>query len=479
MTIAAESLEEHQTFRDELASVGSDGRRRWVYARQPSGRFYRARTMVSWGLIGFLVSAPFIRINGLPLVLLNVVERRFALFGLLFWPQDFFLVVLLALTGIVGLALSTVAVGRVWCGWLCPQTVFLEMVFRKIEFVIDGTAAQQLRRDRGSWTAGRVWRAALKHAIFFALSFGIANLFLAYVIGTESLGRIITTPPHEHLVGLLAITIFSGLFYAVFARFREQACVLVCPYGRVMSSLIDRRTITVTYDTVRGEPRQRMTHGPAPRPAGGDCVDCHQCVTVCPTGIDVRNGPQLECVACTACIDACDEVMTKVGRPTGLIRYDSHDAMQGLARRGLSPRIVACAAVWLALVMTVTILIAVRRPVDTLILRQAGSLFATTSDGDIVNFYTVQLFNRTAVDRPFAIVATWPVGARVTALGPLAHVQAHGLLDTRLMVSVPASSLSGAASPLRFEVRVAGTAPQIIESSIVALVKAGAAGSGE
>src|SRR5262245_37927264 len=244
-------------------------------------------------------------------MMFNVIDRRFVLFGLLFWPQDFYLVVLIALTVLVTLILSTVAIGRVWCGWLCPQTIFLEMLFRKIEYLVDRSAEEQLRRHRGPWTTSRIGRTALKQAIFFGLSFLIANVFLAYIIGADELWRIVTDPPRQHLGGLVAITIFSGVFHAVFARFREQACILACPYGRVMSSLIDRHTITVTYDFRRGEPRGRIVKSQAAEGARGDCIDCHQCVTVCPTGIDIRNGMQLECVNCTACIDACDDVMRR------------------------------------------------------------------------------------------------------------------------------------------------------------------------
>jgi polyferredoxin len=221
--------EAHETFRNELASVDRDGRRKWVYARKPSGRFYRARTVLSWFLLAFLLFAPFVRLNGQPLVLLNVLERRFVFFGLVFWPQDFYLVVLAALALLVTLALSTTAVGRVWCGWLCPQTVFMEMLFRKLEYLIEGSAAEQLRRDRAPVTGPGLARRLIKHSIFFVLSFVIANVFLAYIIGAEALGRIITDPPSEHIVGLVAISIFSALFYGVFAFFREQACTLACP----------------------------------------------------------------------------------------------------------------------------------------------------------------------------------------------------------------------------------------------------------
>ena len=220
MVVDIDAFEQHDTFRNELASVAPDGRRRWIYARQPAGRFYRARTLVSVCLLAFLFAAPFVRVNGLPLVLLNVIERRFVLFGLIFWPQDFYLVVLIAIAILITLVLSTATIGRVWCGWLCPQTVFMEMVFRRIEFLIEGSAAQQMRRDRGSWTVDRVWRKGLKHGVFFSLSFVIANVFLAYIIGSEALRAIVTAPPREHLVGLVAITLFTAVFYAVFARFR-------------------------------------------------------------------------------------------------------------------------------------------------------------------------------------------------------------------------------------------------------------------
>jgi cytochrome c oxidase accessory protein FixG len=455
----------HESFRNELASVHRDGRRKWVYARQPSGRYYRARTAVAIALIAFLVGAPFVEVNGQPLVLLNVLERRFVLFGLVFWPQDFYLVVLIALTGLVTLALSTAAIGRVWCGWLCPQTVFLEMVFRRLEYLIDGSAERQLQRDSRPWTAATWARAGVKQAQFFALSFGIANVFLAYIIGAGPLWTIVTDPPSRHVAGLVAITIFSLLFYGVFARFREQACTLACPYGRVMSSLIDRRTITVTYDEPRGEPRRRLAHR-ADAPAG-DCVDCARCVTVCPTGIDIRNGIQLECVDCTACMDACDDVMRRLHRPTGLIRQTSHERLQAGRHSWWNGRLVAYAAAWLLLVGTVVTLLVRRDDLDVLILRQAGTLHATLPDGSIANFYTVQVFNRTGGRLPFEIRAVSPPGATVTSLGLASEVQPHALLEGRLLLAVPPGLLTATATPVRFDLRVDGGAVQHVDSSFI------------
>jgi cytochrome c oxidase accessory protein FixG len=468
-TAAVAFDEEHDTFRNELASVAPDGRRRWIYARQPSGRYYRARTILSWFLLAFLLGAPFIKVNGLPLMMLNVLERKFVFFGILFWPQDFYLVVLIALTVLVTLVLSTAAIGRVWCGWLCPQTIFMEMLFRKIEYAIEGTAAQQLRRNRGPWTGNRVLRTGAKHAIFFALSFLIANVFLSYIIGADVLWRIVTDPPSQHLGGLIAITVFSLVFFAVFARFREQACVLACPYGRVMSSIIDRHTVTVTYDAVRGEPRGKLVAAaPAGQaPARGDCIDCHQCVTVCPTGIDIRNGIQLECVNCTACIDACDDVMTRVQKPTGLIRLTSHEAVLTGRLRWLTGRVMAYGAVWLVLVSTVTTLVASRPPLDVLVLRQPGTMFATLPNGDVSNFYNVQVFNRTPDTVTFDISVIEPAGATVAPLSLQPSVESHALVEGRLLLTMPKALAVGPGTSVRLRVRAHGETVQQVDTFFV------------
>jgi cytochrome c oxidase accessory protein FixG len=463
--------DEHDTFRNALASVHMDGRRKWIFARQPSGRFYRARTILSWFLLAFLFGAPFIQLNGHPLVLLDFLERRFAFFGLVFWPQDFYLVVLVALSVLVTLALSTTAVGRIWCGWLCPQTIFMEMLFRKLEYVIDGSAAQQVRLAKAPWAASKIFRRALKHGVFFGLSFVMANIFLAWVIGADDLWAIITDPPGEHLTGLVAITIFSLVFYSVFARFREQACTLACPYGRVMSALIDTHTRTVTYDRRRGEPRahltvaRRATGADAPPP--GDCVDCAQCVTVCPTGIDIRNGIQLECINCAACIDACDDVMMRLGRPRGLIRITSEEAVRTGARRCLSARVQAYAAVWILLIGTAATLIASRPDLDVLILRQPGTLFTELPGDAIGNFYSVQVVNRTAGSHALTYRAISPEGASITLLGDIHEARPHGLVEGRLLLSVPAARLSGAANRVTFEILSDGQRLDVVESSFL------------
>ena len=459
--------EELDTFRNELASVAKDGRRRWVYARQPSGPLYRARTIVSVFLLAFLLLAPFIPVHGQPLMLLDVLNRRFVILGTLFVPQDFYIVVTLALTVLVTIVLSTVVVGRIWCGWLCPQTIFMEMLFRKLEYAIEGSAEQQLRRDRGPWSLECVVRKGVKHVVFFAMSFAIANVFLAWIIGAPSLYRIVTDPPGQHLAGLMAISIFSLVFYGVFARFREQACVLACPYGRMLSSLVDRQTVTVTYDAVRGEPRSRIVRRHDGWSDGGDCIDCHRCVTVCPTGIDIRNGIQLECVACTACIDACNDVMHRIGRPPDLIRHTSPDAIAKGSLTWLRTRVSAYATVWIALVAASSFLVATRPVLDFVILRQPGTLYATVAGGDFANFYTLEAMNRSARDTPITIDVILPAGGTVTLLGSSSSVPSYGVLDARLLLRLPPAALHGPTTEVRFAVRSNGRLIQQIDSAFL------------
>ena len=462
--------EEHEAFRNELASVGRDGRRKWVYARKPAGRFHTARTLVSYVLLALLFLGPFIRVQGQPILLLNVLERKFIILGIVFWPQDFYLLVLCVLTGFLTVALVTSAVGRIWCGWLCPQTVFLEMLFRKIEWALEGSAQQQVRRDRAPLTLDTFWRKALKHAIYFALSFAIANVFLAYIIGSDELWTIVTDPPAAHMGGLLAITVFSLVFYAVFARFREQACTLACPYGRVMGALVDENTLTITYDRSRGEPRARMVRGQDP--AGhGDCVDCAQCVTVCPTGIDIRNGIQLECVACTACADACDDVMRRVGRPEGLIRYTSEEAIRSGTRRVLTWRVKAYATVWLVLLTAAVTLIGHRPDVDVLVLRQPGTLQTTLDNGDVSNFYNLQVINRSRHHVAITYHVLEPAAASITPLGPIHDVPPLGLVESRFLLRVPAAALKGTSTPVRIEVRQGGERLHTVETSFLAITQ--------
>ncbi len=435
-------IDEHERFRAQLASVAPDGRRKWVYAKKPHGTFYRWRTALSILLLVFLAAVPFVKIGGQQFLLFGLLDRKFVLFGYPLWPEDFYLVVVLFLTGLVSIVLFTSVLGRIWCGWLCPQTVFLEMVFRKIEWWIDGSAGEQLTRHRGPWNFDRIWRLVSKQSIFFVISFAIANIFLAYVISGDTLKGYIKDGPTAHLSLLLALTAFTFVFYAVFARFREQACLVVCPYGRFMSALVDDNTVTITYDHKRGEPREKWKKNDTRNEGDtGHCIDCHQCVAVCPTGIDIRNGIQLECVACTACIDACDEIMEKVKLPKGLIRYTSANALQSGITKWLTPRVKAYGSLWCALVLVTVGLFSFRSTLDINVLRSPGTTWTITADG-IANFYELQIINKGARDLPYTLKIVQPAGATITSLGLVPDVPAGQMIKGRFLITMSQSLIT-------------------------------------
>ena len=458
-------VEDHERFRAQLASIHPDGRRRWIYARQPSGSFYKWRSILSWVLLAFLFVTPWIKVNGHQFLLFNIIDREFVFFGVPFWPNDFYLVALMFLTTVVTIVLFTATLGRFFCGWICPQTIFMEMVFRKIEWWIEGTPKEQATRRAGPWNFDRVWRAVAKVSSFWVISFAIANTFLAYVIGSDVLKTYITNGPTAHAELLIGLTAFTFVFFMVFYRFREQVCLVACPYGRYMSALVDENTIAVTYDFKRGENRNKWTRDDTAakkeakiigeefsRPSGnGDCVDCHQCVTVCPTGIDIRNGIQLECVNCTACIDACDEVMDKVGLPNGLIRYTSQTAVEEGRTTWLTTRIKAYFAIWVVLVTVVVSLFAMRSELDIVVLRQEGTTWGKTPTG-LTNFYRLQVINKSSDDLHYEVRVVEPPTATIKSLGIPDHVGPQEIMKGRFMVMIPTEDITSKHMQVKVEI---------------------------
>lgn len=381
------------SYKDSVYTISEQGKRVWIYPKKPKGRFTSARTVVAALLILILVVIPFIKVNGHPFMLFNLLARKFIFFGLAFGPYDFAILVVGFIAFAIFIILFTAIFGRIFCGWICPQTIFMEMVFRKIEFWIEGDFRQQLALDNGEWTGSKYGKKILKHLIFFSLSFVVANILLSWVVGVEELFKIITDPPSQHLTGLIAIILFSGLFYFIFAKFREQACTVVCPYGRLQGVLLDKNSLVVAYDYLRGEPRKKIKRN-EDRTAG-DCIDCKLCVDVCPTGIDIRNGIQLECVNCTACIDACDEVMDKVKKPRGLIRYDSLQGIKDRIRFKITPRIMSYSVILVLLLSLFAYLLATREDIEVNILRTPGMLYQDQPNGKISNLYNFNIVNKT------------------------------------------------------------------------------------
>ncbi len=430
-------LEDSEEYRDHLATVDKAGKRIWLYPKKPSGKYYRWRTWVTVAFLAVFLTMPFIKVDGEQFLLFNVLERKFILFGLLFTPQDFHLFVLAMLTFIVFIILFTVVFGRLFCGWVCPQTVFMEMIFRKIEYWIEGDAGEQRKLAQSPWTATKIRKKALKHGIIYGLALLFTNFFLAYLIGMDEVIKIIREPVAQHWGGFTAMLVFSGAFYSVFAVLREQVCTTICPYGRLQSVLLVKDSIVVAYDHVRGEPRTKLKKeksaesprpveyrdpveqiqnavGAAPsavqppKPMVGDCIDCKLCVHVCPTGIDIRNGTQLECTNCTACMDACDAIMEKVNRPQGLIRYDSMTGIESGKRKIFTTRVYAYTGVLLALLILDVFLIARRGIVETIILRSPGQLYQQKDDTHLTNLYTYVIINKSTHDLPVQLQMATP-----------------------------------------------------------------------
>jgi cytochrome c oxidase accessory protein FixG len=435
-------------FRDTLTTIGATGERQWLFPRKPSGRLYSYRKALSYAFLAMLFVGPWVRLpNGLPLLLFNVIERKFIILGSIFWPQDFFILLIALLTFIVFVSLFTVVYGRVFCGWVCPQTIFLEMVFRRVEYWFEGDGSAQKALARADWTWDKIWRKTGKQTVFGMLSFLIANTFLAYIIGSDALVKLVTEPPAQHLGGLGAMIIFTGVFWWVFAWFREQVCTIACPYGRLQSVLLTKDSLVVAYDYQRGEPREKVHKGQE-RPFG-DCIDCHQCVQVCPMGIDIRNGTQLECTNCTACIDACNHIMEQVDLPKGLIRVDSENHIAERTAWRLTGRIRAYSAVLLLMIVGLTTLLATRPNVAATILRTPGQLYQKTARGTVTNLYNVSVINKTDAVQTIELRVLSPSGGHITLVGQSQlTLPAQGIVEGVFFAELPNRTLTQMSTPI-------------------------------
>lgn len=449
------------SYRDKISTVDEQGKRVWVYPKKPSGPYYKWRTWLSYILLVLLFAGPFLRIGGQPVLLLNIIERKFIILGQIFWPQDFHLFALALIAFVVFIILFTVVYGRLFCGWVCPQTIFMEMLFRKIEYAIEGDWTAQKKLDKQPWNREKVIKKGVKHLIFFIISFLIANTFLAYIIGSEELISIVTDPPAAHIGGLMSILIFTGIFYWVFAKFREQVCTTVCPYGRLQGVLLDRKSVVVSYDYKRGEPRGKFRKKEDRDLAGkGDCIDCKQCVFVCPTGIDIRNGTQLECVNCTACIDACNNIMDQVDLPRDLIRYDSEEGIaKGETSRKsgfrMDTRSIVYSIVLVLLLVVMSGLLFLRSPVETTVLRTPGVMYQEQEDGRISNLYQYKVVNKTNDKLEIAIVPAEGAQIEVSFVGNLEKLTLppQGIVEGAMFIIAPREELTGVSSKIRLEVR--------------------------
>ncbi|MCC6877857.1 MAG: cytochrome c oxidase accessory protein CcoG [Sandaracinaceae bacterium] len=418
----------HLKIAEPASSLRNDGTRNHVHPADVHGRFVRARYVVFALLIAVWAALPWIPIAGRPALFLDVEHRRFYLFGGTFNAQDFWLVFFLV-TG-VGFALIVVTafLGRVWCGWACPQTVFMEGVFRRIERLVEGPRNERLRRNAGPWSFDKIWRKTVKHVLFVIAALFVSHIFLSFFVSMPSLLQMVQRSPAEHPTAFAWMAAVSVILYGNFAWFREQLCLIVCPYGRLQSVLTDRDSLVVGYDERRGEPR-----GKAKDTNAGDCVDCGRCVVVCPTGIDIRNGLQLDCIGCTACIDACDEVMDKLGRPRGLVRYDSLNGLEREPKRIWRARVALYAVLLVAGVVVAGIALRSHTPFEANLLRLRGAPYLV-QDGSVHNLFQLHLINK-GPERTAFVLEPVDAPGQSFRISP-ARVELDSLADRQISVVV-------------------------------------------
>lgn len=390
-----------EAFRDRVSTVTDTGKRNWIFALKPSGKWYNYRKILAYFYLAIFFILPFIKVNGLPFMLINITEGKFILFSKIFWPQDFFIFAIAMITFIIFIVLFTVVFGRLFCGWVCPQTVFMEFVFRPIEWLIEGSPNQQRKLNESAWNKEKMFKKGLKHFIFFMISFIISHTFLCYILGVDEVYKIIREPFSEHLGLLTGLIFFTYLFYAVFAFVRDLVCTTVCPYGRLQGVMFDKDTIQIAYDYKRGEPRGKFKKG-VDR-VEGDCINCLKCIHVCPTGIDIRNGLQMECVGCTACIDACNEVMDTVHMERGLIRYASENEISKGEKFHFNSRMKAYTVLLTIMIIVMGVLIGTRKTVDTYISRVKGQLYQEVPGDKISNLFDAKIINKTRSEFPITL----------------------------------------------------------------------------
>jgi len=461
-----------ESFRDSIGTINEEGLRNWVYPKKPKGKYYNNRTILSIILLALFAVMPFIKINGEQFMLFNILERKFHIFGRPFFPQDFYLLALAVVISVIFLVLFTVVYGRIFCGWICPQTIFMEMVFRKIEYLIEGDRNKQMKLDKMPWNAEKIRKKVLKWVVFYLISLVLTSIMLAYVAGSDYV-IYFWKHPFEDVKAWLIYLAFNTVFYFVFSWFREQVCIIACPYGRLQGVLTDENTIMVAYDYKRGEKRGPMRKGQNREELGmGDCIDCKQCVVVCPTGIDIRNGTQLECINCTACMDACDAVMDSIGKPRGLIRYASKVSIEEGHGKLFTTRVKFYSVVLLILFVIFIFLFINRPTIDLKVLRQRGVVFTELADGTIQNMYNATIINKSYYPfKDLEIKLLDSVGElTVSGTEDKLNLEKEEVKQVMLFVKIPKDAVRGK-KEIKFGIYADGKLIDTYESVFIAPVK--------
>jgi cytochrome c oxidase accessory protein FixG len=389
-----------------------------------------------------MVFAPIIKINGNPFMLIDIANRKFSLFGNIIWAQDTYILAMVMLVAVVFIVLFTVVFGRLWCGWACPQTIFLEMVFRRIEYLFDGNYRKGVKKEE--FTLNLALRRIGKHAAFILTSILITNVFTMWFIGPDRLWGIVSSPISEHSDGFMIMMVVSLFYYWIYAFFREQVCTMVCPYGRMQGVLLDSKSIAVTYDYKRGEPRGAK--------ASGDCINCNQCVTVCPTGIDIKNGSQLECVNCTACIDECNIVMKRIKKAPNLIRFSSVYSIETGKSSVWNARTYAYTGVLLVLFTILIVTVSKRTSIQSSILRVPGTMYQVINVDSLSNMYQLKIINKTHQDKLLDIRLKAPQKGTVEILGKKVLLKDNDSFEGILMIKVNRKDISGKSTDMQIEI---------------------------
>ena len=462
--MAKKSKDQKEYFRDKLTTVDATGNRVGVYAKKIKGKSFTRRSWLAAFLLLIFYSGPFIQVNGEPIMLFDILQRKFILFGVTFWPQDFHLILLSVITGIVFIVLFTVIFGRLFCGWICPQTIFMEFVFRRIEFLIEGDAGAQRRRNNGPMNWDKLWRKTVKHTIFYVIAIITSLTFLSYIIGIERVESLLLLGPLTEPASFAGLFIFAGAFYFIFAFFREQVCTIACPYGRLQSVLIDKKSIIVAYDYNRGEPRGPIRTQDTE--IQGDCVACNSCVVVCPTGIDIRNGTQMECINCTACMDACNAIMRKHNKPEGLIRYDSEEGISNGNRSIFNTRSIAYSVVLVTLLIFVASLFSFRGSFEATILRSRGSMYQEYGTDSLSNIYNFSLVNKTnkAIDIEIKVES---LPGRIQYIGGNQSVEVGSVGKGTFLIVLPINALYSSQTNVTLGLYMDGTFVETYQTSFV------------
>ncbi len=451
------------SFRDKLTTVDERGRRVWVHPKKPKGRFTNYRRMVAFMFFAFFFIMPWVKYKGDPFIMLNIIERKFIIFGAIFWPQDFYLVVMSLLTSVVFLLLFTVIFGRIFCGWFCPQTIFMEFLFRPIEYLVEGDRREQIKLAKQPMNANKLTKKIIKYTLFAVAALAIGHTFFAFILGMDTITGFYRDGMFHHTSTFIPLYLFSGVVFFIFGFFREQVCTIACPYGRLQGVLLDKKTILVMYDYLRGEPRKGTQ-----KEGLGDCQNCMDCVHVCPTNIDIRNGTQLECINCTACMDACDANMVKAGKPKGLIRYDSEEGIEKGERHIVNPRTIAYSIVLLILLGVLSMMFFLRTDFETTILRQKGTLYQVLGDTAVSNIYDVEVINKTRNKYTIDVKLLKPKVGEIKWLTPKITLDKGEIGKAKFMLILPGNELTSSNVPIQLGVVSKGKMIKVYDISFVA-----------